>query len=171
MRAERVIVIVVACLVVTVAAIAYAAGKATSDVPEVIRAQRFEVVDAEGKVRAVLALDRVLLWTGPSRPPDGALLALYDDQGKRRAEISLFPSGQPRLMLSDAQGKMRAELALSEFLAVLDDQDKLRAEAALSRLTLRDGQGKTRAKLAVSPGGRPNLRLSDENGKAVWQAP
>ena len=53
MRLKWAIVVVALCVVVTVAAVAYAAGKA-SDVPEVIRAQRFEVVDAEGRIRALL---------------------------------------------------------------------------------------------------------------------
>jgi len=49
--------VVGACLVVTAVALAYAAGKADS-VPagEVVRAQGFEVVDGEGRVRARLGL-------------------------------------------------------------------------------------------------------------------
>ena len=64
MRAKWAIAIVVVCLVVMVAAIAYAAGRASAPeaapdaVAEVIRAQRFELVDAEGKVRGALGMGR-----------------------------------------------------------------------------------------------------------------
>ena len=54
-RSRWAVVVVAVCLVVTVAAVAYAAGKATAvPVQEVVRARRFEVVDSAGKVVADL---------------------------------------------------------------------------------------------------------------------
>ena len=58
-------------------AAAYAAGQAKATAPKVVRAQKFEVVDAEGRVRAMLGL-----------LPDGSpSLELSDEQGKTRAAM------------------------------------------------------------------------------------
>jgi len=77
MRAKWVVVVVAVCLVVTVAAIAYAAGKTSA--PAVIRAQRFEVVDAEGRARRssfsrrnpTRVLTNVLQCLRPTSAPGG----------------------------------------------------------------------------------------------------
>ena len=60
-------------------------------VPEVLQAQRFEVVDAAGVVRAQLSL---LEGGRPS-------LTLMDAAGKPRAWMFLNADGQPRLILTD----------------------------------------------------------------------
>lgn len=81
MKAKWLIVIVAACLVATVAAIAYAASKTSA--PEAIRAQRFELVNAEGDVRVVLAL-----------LAEGDLsLELYEADGRPRAMLRVLPDG------------------------------------------------------------------------------
>ena len=67
-------------------------------VPDVLRAGRFEVVDAAGKVRASLGL-------GTDGTP---LLAVYDAAGKARAGMTVLPDGSPALGLRDAAGKRRA---------------------------------------------------------------
>ena len=105
-------------LVVAIAAVAYAAGKTSA--PEVIRAQAFEVVDAEGKVCAVLGL----------RGDGGGNLDLSDAKGLKRATLSVLPTGGPVLMLSDARGEERATLTVH-------------------RLTMRDETGGERATLTV----------------------
>ena len=70
--------VVLAVLVVLAAiALAYAAGQAKAAAPEVVRAQRFEVVDAEGRVRIALAMG------GENGQSPG--LALLDAKGKSRA--------------------------------------------------------------------------------------
>ncbi len=66
---------------------AEAAGQAKSDVPEVIRAQRFDLTDAEARVRATLALSE----SGTPR------LRLFDEEGQVSASITLTPEGQPHL--------------------------------------------------------------------------
>ena len=96
MRPKWAMVTVAVCVVVTVVAVAYAAAKATADVPEVIRAQRFELVDEEGEVRAVLALV----------PDLGATLKLTGRSGTRA-----WLSGQYRVHLYDESGNTRAELS------------------------------------------------------------
>ena len=123
-------VIVAACVVVAIAAVAYAAGKTSA--PEVLRAQAFEVVDAEGKVCAVLGL----------RGDGGGNLDLMDAKGLKRATLSVLPNGGPVLMLSDARGEERATLTVHS-------------------LTVRDETGGERAALQVPRGSHPGLVLRD----------
>ena len=146
-------------LVAAVVAIAYAAGKTPA--PEVIRAQRFELVDAEGRLRAVLT---------------DAGLVLYDEKGKSRATLSLDTDGRPTLSLSDERGKLRAMLALdgSPTLMLWDEQGEVRATLSLFSggpgLSLCDEKGKTRALLALL-NGRPSLVLADEKGQPIAGLP
>ena len=111
-RAKWVIVILAVCLVVTVAAIAYAAGKTSA--PEVIQAQRFELVDAEGSVLASLG------ETGGT-----PTLSLFE-KGRSSAGLMLLGSGVPGLRLFDQKGRLCARMALD------DDKPDLCPPAMLS---------------------------------------
>lgn len=122
---------------------AEAAGQAKSGVPEVIRAQKFELVDEEGKVRAVLGLGR-----------DGAPnLDLSDAKGLKRATLALLPDGSPVLMLSDARGEERATLTGGR------------------SLTMRDETGGERATLKVRYDGSPSLVLRDGKREVIAALP
>ena len=101
-RSRWAIIIVVVCLVVTVAAVAYAAGQAKTAAPEVVRAQKFEVVDAGGRVRGELGM----VEGGPA-------LILYDEKGGKRAYLWFSPATQPQLTFIDWKGLPRAWLLLS----------------------------------------------------------
>jgi hypothetical protein len=79
------------CLVVAVVAVAYAAGKATSAVPDVIRARRFELVDEGGRTRAVMQTWR------PSGESTRTTLELLDGRGYTLAELRLDTEGQGRV--------------------------------------------------------------------------
>ena len=71
-------------------------------VSEVVRARRFEVVDAKGRTRAMLGMT-----------PGGTLkLTLDDEGGTTRARLVLGTDENPWLMLDDAKGKTRASLTL-----------------------------------------------------------
>ena len=92
MKARWVFLIPAVCLVVTVVALAYAAG--TTSAPEVIGAQKFELVDAEGRVRAALEVK-----------DDGtAQLELCDEKGRPRAAVGLETDGTPALVLAGVLG-------------------------------------------------------------------
>jgi len=67
---------------------------------EVVRANRFELVDSEGKVRAALTLD------GEGNPG----LSLSDGDGNVRASLVLGREGIPRLNLLGKTGVVRASL-------------------------------------------------------------
>jgi hypothetical protein len=79
------------------------AGKETEmgeALPEAVQVQRLELVDAQGQVRACLALDK-----------DGLPgLTLSDAEGHARASLTLGREGIPRLILLSKTGSVRAAL-------------------------------------------------------------
>jgi len=138
--------------------------------PKVIEAQKFRVVDGQGKHRAWFGLltdgGPILVLAdaaGKSRvelslrnPPEhGPLLALYDATGQGRAWLSLLPDGQLDLGMSNAAGQQRAWLGLSQ-----DGEPSL---------ALSDAAGEQRAGLGLSQDGSPSLVLCDawRNARAV----
>jgi len=122
--------------------------------PKVIKAERFEVVDANGKGRAVLAV----------YPDRSAGLTIFGVNGKPRATLgvqpsqtpSIDPSDIPRLSLIDANGKERVSLRL-DFLG--------------SGLAQNDANGKPRSALGLTSTGHPHLYLWDAKGKSHWATP
>jgi CheY-specific phosphatase CheX len=65
------------------------------DVPEVVRAKRFELVDDDGHTRAVIG-----------RLGDGSPhVILADDKGQMRCAIWLAPNGTPSVAFFDANGR------------------------------------------------------------------
>ncbi len=123
--------------------------------PNVLKAERFEVVGKDGKVRAFLSI----LEDG--RPT----LALLDDKGELRAWLFLSADGSPRLVLShkgllvltDAKGEFRSLLRLDQ--------------AGSPTLALSDGAGNIRSVLGLGEDGSPTLVLRDKEGKIIWFAP
>jgi len=115
----------VVCLLVAVGAVGYGAGKA-SDVPEVIRAQRFEVVDGEGRTRAALGCQEDggaslvftgkdgHLWATLGAARDGTSgLILYDGAGHERAVLGRSAEGESTLLLVGQEGTGSAGLDLA----------------------------------------------------------
>ena len=141
-RAKWPMVIAVLCLLVAVAAVAWAAGQAKLSAPEVIQAQRFELVDAEGQVRGRLT---VASSTGPA-------LLLYDEDGSVRARLWLSLDGSPSLNLYDTDGRG----GVSAFPGTDGNPG----------VCLRDKEGTLRAGLFAE-----GLELSDEQGQRTWSAP
>lgn len=119
-----------ACVVVTVAAVACAPGRARTEAPEVIRAQRFELVDGEGRVRGALEV---------GLPDDSPGLILLDDKGELRAGLGLLPDGGPRLELSDEKSQTRAAVGVTDLEATATGEARRTAE---SSVVLFDREGK-----------------------------
>jgi len=148
-----------------------------TEVVEVIRAERFEVVDKDGQGRAALGLflgepylsfrdkngqERAELGLNNGEPG----LGLGDKNGKIRAVLYL-EDGEPGLWLNDKNGNLRAELSLDKGepdLSLYDKNDKLRA--ALGHIALEHKKtGETRQRPVGS------LVLFGKDGKSIWQAP
>jgi len=180
-RSKWAALVVALCLVVTVAAVAYAAGKAKPTVPvaEVVRAKRFELVDSAGEVRALL---------GPTQYADGGpALALYDNDGKECASLAVLVGISPQLSLGEAAKSTRVILGPVDSsygwpALVLCGQDgKVQATFEVvsdgaPALRLMDKAGKMRASLRVTDTETPetaesSLVLLDREGKVLWQAP
>ncbi len=140
MRAKWVMLAVAICVAVTVGALSYAAG--TNAAPDVLRAQRFELVDSAGNVRGLLSL-------GDQACPR---LVLLDEHGDARARLMLHLDGTPILSLHDRAG--RGGIALTV------------GEEGLGGLQVRDDEGTLRARMCDE---RIELRAKD--GSLTWSAP
>jgi hypothetical protein len=146
-------------------------------VAEVVRARRFEVVDAGGKMRALLTLRdgnpslmfsdaagevRVHLTLLDGNPS----LSFSDAAGKSRVELSVF-EGHPHLVFYDAAGKVRADLSVFDGNPSLELSDKAGVSRAVlgatSLNTIKTGEVTTRPE--------SSLVLFDKDGKVMWIAP
>ena len=141
--------LLVAALLVAGAAVVAAAwigmpGKVLAEsgakAPNVVRASKFILEDADGKVRALLTLN------------DGPALYFYDENGKLRAGLGAL-KGEVSLILCDGNAKRRAVLA---------------ANMEGPGLGLYDENGKVRAGLSAFKGG-PSMELYANNGKVCAQ--
>jgi hypothetical protein len=120
-----------------------------SKLQEVVRAERFELVDPKTGVRAELMLG-----------PDGAPRFIMSDENRNpRAWLMLADGGRPLLTFFDRSHNSRASLSLGE-----DGTPLLRLKDA-------DSQKMIHASLGASKGGCPWLAVVDEDGDIVWGAP
>jgi hypothetical protein len=125
------------------------------------RAEKFEMVDSAGAVRAALRMAEN--GTGPT-------LRLYDQKGRICADLSLGEG--PMLELKDHNGRERVEVREDGGgpRLMLFDQKRggsvmLSADCVGQALNLTDQNGKLRAGLMVLADGRPSLELADQNGE------
>jgi hypothetical protein len=108
-----------------------------------VRAERFELVDGQGTIRATLSLIA-----------EQPLLGLADENGKPHTVLGMTKEGS-MLTLGDATSKPR-------FL--------VRVTKEGPTLILHDENGKPRTMLGALKDG-PLLGFLDENGKPLWRAP
>lgn len=175
-RAHWLTAAVALCVVSGVAAVAYAAGRATSEVPEVIRAQRFELVDARGRTRGSLGLPGLRL-RGP--------------QGKGGILLGVQGDGTPVFGVSDSEGRPRFSLEArtdgSVNLALYAGDPHVRAIFKLDSegqpsIQLLDRDNVPRAVLGASVIGNvragargktpeSSLVLLDADGRVIWRVP
>ena len=112
--------------------------------PPVVRASRFELVDAEGRTRAVLGVSK----TGNPE------FDLRDAVGRPRALLVLDKDSLPILLLKDEAVVTRARVELD-------------AKGA-AKLTFGDADLTPRLEL---DGAKPGLQISNPKGESVWKAP
>lgn len=132
-RARLVVIVLAVCAAASMGVAVYGAATCgtltTAADQEVVRAQRFELVDSEGRVRAVLGMtapaatvtsfrimDRdgneivvprghVVVEGGPVWGGGGAPgISLFDEAGRPRARMWLEPDGTPYLEMTQADG-------------------------------------------------------------------
>ncbi|MBW2052126.1 MAG: hypothetical protein JRI85_07780 [Deltaproteobacteria bacterium] len=73
-----------------------------NDVPKVMMAEKFMIVDESGNKRAILGI----LQGEPG-------VVLYGHDGKERLTLRLNSEGDPSLKLNDREGRVRAVLELA----------------------------------------------------------
>src|SRR5262245_13062427 len=132
---------------VLLAAVAGAASaRLTAQEPKapVVKASRFELVDAEGRTRAVLGMSK-----GGSPEFD-----LRDGEGRPRALLVLDGDSLPVFLLKDAAVVTRAKIELD-------------AKGG-GKMTLGDADLTPRVEM---DGARPALRILNAKGEAEWKAP
>lgn len=105
---------------------------------EIVRAQRFELVDEQGNMMALLGVSDA-----------GAVLSLQDNNGKLRGIFGVAQDNTAVFGLSDANAKPRV---------------KINASATVAAINLLDAQGTNRAFLEAQDDVSA-LNLQDSNGK------
>ena len=117
-------------------------------VADVVRAQRFELVDPKTGTRARLAL---LSHGEPA-------LLMNDKNGMMRVQLTLKSDGNPVLSLMDKESTSRATLSLGDDghprLGLLDTETEFHVTPGMPR-----------------EGGCPWLAVSDRKGNFLWKAP
>jgi hypothetical protein len=124
-------------------------------VASVIQAERFEVVNQDGDVRALLT---TLEDGWPS-------FTLMDENGEFRAWLFLSADGSPNLILVD-NSRLILMGGAGEFRALLRLD-----ESGLPSLDLKDETGASRSVLRLSEDRSPTLLSSDGAGGATFSAP
>ena len=140
--------------------------KTLSQVPDVVKAKSFQVLDDAGNVRAELGCRAMTFGDGSDTEP---ILELKDSEGHVRFSMQLDYFDQPRLVMGDEEehddrfrvsmdssGKPRLEMRDGS-LVVRDAEDTIRLEAGLGggdegdspRMIMRDNSGRTRLEIEL----------------------
>ncbi len=133
--------------------------------PEVLRAGRFEVVGAEGKVRASLGLDD----SGAPR------LRMTDGDGVERLSLRLDPEGRAHVAMADHEGRALLTMDVTRIGAPslwLRSVDHLRhvgltTDRDNAELVLVGSDGRTRGRLSIDSRDLGSLELRDQAGPRV----
>jgi hypothetical protein len=136
---------VVLVAAVMAVAVVFLLGAGNGTVQNVIRAGKFELVDASGTVRAALGSDSA-----------GRSALAFGNEKNPRIVLALDSAGGSALVLCDQNGKGRVLLALSG--------------SGEPDLELYDQNDTSRVMLGLDTSG-PMLYLCDQNGKIIWRAP
>ena len=148
------------------------------DIPDVVQAKAFQLVDDCGRVRAELN----------SNDHGDPSFVLFDQDGRGRLLAALYESEQPFLALFDLHGRVRFRATLDDFdqpqLWLYGKDGQLRLGAGVARVDpatsqeeeerasiwMTDRYGRDRIDLgALDQDGRPRLRLNDESGRVRFR--
>jgi len=137
-------------------------------VQEVVRANRFELVDTKGRLRGSFASGN-----------DGSItLCLNDSAGKSSVALGVTAENIPLVALTDMAGKTRMTLGVraggGPGMWLVDAAGKIRSAIAVEdngapSLALYDTAGTVRGLLAVGTDGSPALKMHDAAGRIRGQ--
>lgn len=125
-----------------------------SEVAEVIRGRRFELVDRSGTVRARIGFGEDKLQK------DSPMFTLLDKDGRTPKAILMAweaQGGMPALILFDHQGNIRNQLAVGQNGAPF--------------LILFSAGGKRRAQIFLDGTDSPRMELFGPDGGVIWKSP
>lgn len=133
---------------------------------EVIRAKRFELIDDEGKTRA-------LIDTGQK---EHVALSFFGKDEQERATVGIMPDGFSSFVLLDEEGKESIKATTGtgpsdSVFVIKDGNERPRIQAGVGKageaaLSLTDDEGNVRIQASVDDRGVPTLTLKDEAGEA-----
>ncbi len=176
---------------VTTVAVPAPAGAAT-DTPAAapgttVRAQRFELVDADGKVRGIFGIQAdktvgLTVQTADGKPlitlaasgTNIPAVTLTDAQGNKRAAMCIKDDGSVAISTNDAKGNVRTTLTVDKsdrpHVALQDPDGTVREDlnvdkAKDSALNFLDVAGKTRLSVGMDKDNEPFTVLYDAYGK------
>lgn len=155
---------------------AYAQGRTA--VEEIVRANKFILVDASGRERAILGLvdtgAGLCLYDESAQGRaifDGSSLTLFDDKGRQRAGLA---AREDESMLTLTVGKVHAGFGALKVGAVAALSDETGVERAMLSACTRDHSGLrlydekgTQCTLLTARKGRSSLSLFDDTDKPV----
>jgi hypothetical protein len=176
-------------------------GQAQPRQDRTVEAERFVLLDATGKKRAVLGAEKLPNQEVPGSPG----LYLFDDEGNVRIVLNttkeggagiavcdrtpnlnpqvvlmMSKEGNAGLGLQDGNGKSRALMEMEKdkapVLILQDENGKKKLAMAMTAdsrafLTLNDQNEKTRAVLGMDPDGSPHFALQDANANPLFVKP
>ncbi len=138
------------------------------NVAKEVRAQRFVVVDSEGRERIGLSC----VQGSPG-------IAVYDDKGKKRAILTLLSDGSCQFVLEDEAGRPRAQMVANASgdagFNLYDDKMKARMHMEVGKdgvpvFALEDDKGRVRLGMSADPNGETELKLYDATEQARFAA-
>ncbi|MBW2733104.1 MAG: hypothetical protein JRH20_11990 [Deltaproteobacteria bacterium] len=115
--------------------------------PHVYRAQKFELVSADGTPRAELSVNA----------QGGSRLVFFDAKKRARLNLSVEKNGRAGVVIYDSKSKARAALST-------------RADESPT-FVLYDKRGQARTTAAMHKDGRPILFFSNKKGKVISMLP
>ena len=135
-----------------------------SAAPNVVTAERFEVVDRDGNRRIVIGPDLITIDTDQQRALLGSSGLLFSEVV---VENTLDASLSAKGLLVMESGKVRMDLSMK------NGEPGLRLKDQSGRLRAAVGPVDVRANEESVPEHRPlnSLMLFDDRGKALWAAP
>jgi hypothetical protein len=138
-------------------------------VPQVVRANRFELASPDGKKAAELAWGTF----GPS-------LTLYAPTGNPSIDLRVVGDHQPQVLINNGEGKMVMNFQLDvggkQPAISFFDGATLRAKVGVGPLghailALSGKERAMRAVVAVAEDGTPLFEAYDKSEKSIWKAP
>ena len=136
-------------------------------IPDVVQAKRFELVDDHGTVRATLGFEVVTFESGSHKSTDMApSLVLMDEGGEWVARIGLDYFDAPELWMRNSTRYASGEHRVS--LKVDNDEASLVIQGQSPHLELQDRNAATRVKVELDGGDEhtePRVTICDNQGR------